>query len=256
MEKSNVFGRNESLVLNAHTFEKIKTVKYNEAMTIRGAIGKTAILLSIVAVSAAWGWLSVLEESPFGLLWAVLSIFGAFIVAAITSVKMQAAPYTAPLYAFLEGFVLGGISAFFEAQYPGIVINAVLLTFGTLLGLLVIYRLSGFCVTARFRAGVLSAMLAILLVYSADILLQLFGVSGMPFIHQSGLIGIGFSLFVVVIAALNLVLDFDLIETGARQGAPKYMEWYSAFGLMVTLIWLYLEVLRLLAILASSSDDH
>jgi uncharacterized YccA/Bax inhibitor family protein len=158
--------------------------------------------------------------------------------------------FTAPIYALLEGLFLGGISAIFEAQYPGIVIQAVSLTFGTLFCLLLAYRSGIIKVTENFKLGVAAATGGIALIYLATLVLGLFGVR-MPFIHESGLIGIGFSLFVVVIAALNLVLDFDFIESGAKSGAPKYMEWYAAFGLMVTLIWLYIEILRLLAKLRS-----
>jgi uncharacterized YccA/Bax inhibitor family protein len=146
----------------------------------------------------------------------------------------------------LEGLAIGGISAFFEAQFPGIVIQAVALTFGTLLCLLLVYKSGIIKVTANFRLGVVAATGGIAVIYLITIVLGLFGIR-MPYIHDSGLIGIGFSLFVVTIAALNLVLDFDFIENGAASGAPKFMEWYAAFGLMVTLIWLYLEILRLLA---------
>jgi uncharacterized YccA/Bax inhibitor family protein len=257
MESSNVFGRNENAALNSRTFQKVAGAKYKEAMTIRGTINKIAILLIIVVISAAGAWLAVAHDMESGWLipWLLLTSGSAFVVGMITCIEMKLAPFTATLYAFLEGSVLGGISAFFEAEYPGLVIQAVFLTFGTLLGLLVVYRASGFRVTTRFRVGVISATFAILLVYAANIFLQVLGLGGLPFIHQTGLTGIGFSLFVVGIAALNLVLDIDLIESGARQGAPKYMEWYSAFGLMVTLIWLYLEVLELLAKIAASNDD-
>jgi uncharacterized YccA/Bax inhibitor family protein len=157
---------------------------------------------------------------------------------------------TGPIYALLEGLFLGGISAIFEARYPGIVIQAVSLTFGTLLVLLVAYTSRVIRPSENFKLGIVAATGGIALIYMASFVLGLFGVS-MPYIHDNGLIGIGFSLFVVVIAALNLVLDFDFIENGASQGAPKYMEWYGAFGLMVTLIWLYIEILRLLAKLRS-----
>jgi uncharacterized YccA/Bax inhibitor family protein len=258
MASSNVFGRNESIVLNSRTFQQIAGAEYEKAMTIRGTVNKTAILLTIVTVSAAWSWLSVTHDAGFGGFspWLLLAMLAAFVVALITSTNKRAAPYTAPMYAFLEGGVLGGLSAIFEAAYPGLVIQVVFLTFGTLLGLLVVYSASGFRVTARFRVGVFSATLAIFLVYLVDLILWLLGVEGPSFIHQSGLMGIGFSLFVVGIAALNLVLDFDLIENGAREGAPRYMEWYAAFGLIVTLIWLYLEVLKFLIRLAASSDDN
>jgi len=146
--------------------------------------------------------------------------------------------------------MLGGISSIFESMYPGIVIQAVALTFGTLFALLFAYKSGLIKATENFKLGVAAATGAIFMIYLATIVLGMFGVS-IPFIHESGLIGIGFSLFVVTIAALNLVLDFDFIETGAETGAPKFMEWYAAFGLMVTLVWLYIEILRLLAKLRS-----
>jgi uncharacterized YccA/Bax inhibitor family protein len=179
-------------------------------------------------------------------IWVLGGAIGGFIVALVTVFKKQWAGVTAPLYALLEGLVLGGISSLLEARYPGIVIQAVGLTFGTLFGLLFAYRSGLIKATENFKLGVVAATGGIALVYLATMLLGFFNIS-MPYIHESGLIGIGFSLFVVVIAALNLVLDFDFIENGAAQGAPKYMEWYAAFGLMVTLIWLYIEILRLLS---------
>jgi uncharacterized YccA/Bax inhibitor family protein len=150
----------------------------------------------------------------------------------------------------LEGLVLGGLSALAEAQFQGIVIQAVALTFGTFLALLLAYKTRLIRATENFKAGVVAATGGILLIYLATIILGFFGVQ-IPLIHQSGLVGIGFSVFVVIIAALNLVLDFDLVEQGAAAGAPKFMEWYAAFGLMVTLIWLYIEILRLLTKLRS-----
>ncbi len=167
-----------------------------------------------------------------------------------TSLKPTWAPITAPLYALIEGFFLGSISAVYEARFNGIVFQAVLLTFGTLFALLFAYRSGMIKATENFKLGVVAATGGIALVYLATIVLGLFGVR-IPFIHDSGLIGIGFSLFVVVVAALNLVLDFDFIESGVEHGAPKHMEWYGAFGLMVTLVWLYIEFLRLLSKLQS-----
>jgi len=257
MAGSKVFGRNESVVLNSRTFQQFRGTEHGEAMSVRGAVDRTGILLAIVMAAAAWSWRSVAHDAGLGGFsgWLVLAMVAALAIGLITSLNKRAAPITAPLYAFFEGIVLGGISAIFEAYYPGLVVQAVLLTFGTLLSLLIVYRASGFRVTARFRVGVASATLAVLLVYAVDLILRRLGMEAPLLIHQSGLIGIGLSLFVVGIAALNLVLDFDLIESGARQAAPKYMEWYAAFGLMVTLIWLYLEVLKLLIRLAASSDD-
>ena len=153
---------------------------------------------------------------------------------------------TTPLYAALEGLALGGISLAFEARYPGIVMNAVGLTFGTLAALLLAYRSGLVRATENFKLGIFAATGGIALLYLVSMVMGFFGKS-IPFIHGSGLIGIGFSVFVVIIASLNLVLDFDFIETASRRGAPKYMEWYGAYGLMVTLVWLYLEILRLLS---------
>jgi uncharacterized YccA/Bax inhibitor family protein len=153
---------------------------------------------------------------------------------------------TAPIYAVLEGLFLGGISAIFEMSYPGIVIQAVALTFGTLFCLLAAYKSRLIKVTENFKLGIVAATGAICLIYLVSIIMGFFGAS-IPMIHSSGPLGIGFSLFVVTIAALNLVLDFDFIERGSEMGAPKYMEWYGAFGLVVTLVWLYIEILRLLS---------
>ena len=165
---------------------------------------------------------------------------GGFVIAMVTVFKKEWSPVTAPLYALVEGFFLGAISAMFNHMYEGIVMQAVLLTFGTLFALLFAYRSGLIKATENFKLGVVAATGGIALVYLASIVLRMFGIN-MPFIHDSGLIGIGFSLFVIVIAALNLVLDFDFIETGVEKGAPRYMEWYGAFGLMVTPVWLYIE---------------
>jgi len=171
---------------------------------------------------------------------------GGFIFAMITIFKKTWAPVTAPVYALLEGLVLGSISAMLELRYPGIAIQAVSITFGTLIVLLLAYRSGLIPVTEKFKLGVVAATGGIALFYLLTMVLGFFGVH-FTSVYGSGPIGIGFSVFVVIIAALNLVLDFDMIETGVRVGAPKYMEWYAAFGLMVTLIWLYFEILRLLS---------
>jgi uncharacterized YccA/Bax inhibitor family protein len=227
-----------------------------ETMSIQGTVNKTLLLLILVCVSAAWIWLrfySIPEPSlatasisP----WMLGGAFGGFAVALVTVFKKSWAGVTAPIYALLEGLLLGGLSAIFEAQYPGIVIQAVGLTFGTLFCLLVAYTSRMIKVTQNFRLGVFAATGGIALFYLASMVLGFFGIH-IPYIHEGGLIGIGFSLFIVVIAALNLVLDFDFIEQAAAQGAPRYMEWYGAFGLIVTLVWLYIEILRLLSKLRS-----
>ena len=177
--------------------------------------------------------------------WIAGGAIGGLIVAIITVFKKHWSYVTAPIYALLEGLMLGGISAMMEAIYPGIVFQAIALTFGVLFSLLFAYKTRLIKVTENFKLGVAAATGGIFLIYLVSWIAGMFG-TGIPYIHESGLIGIGFSLFVVVIAALNLVLDFDFIEKGAENGAPKYMEWYAAFGLMVTLIWLYIEILRLL----------
>jgi len=169
------------------------------------------------------------------------------VLALVTIFKKDWAPVTAPLYALVQGLFLGAVSAIFEARFPGIVLQAVGLTFGTLASLLMAYKSGLIRATENFKLGVVAATGGIVLVYLVNIGMRLLGFEGMGFIHDSGWLGIGFSAFVVVIAALNLVLDFDFIENGVEAGAPKAMEWYGAFGLMVTLIWLYLEILRLLS---------
>lgn len=216
-----------------------------EAMTINGTVGKTAFSLLLILMAASFTW----GQTPNSLIMFGGAI-GGFIVALVTVFKKTWAPVTTPLYAVLEGLFLGGVSSIYEAQFPGIVMNAVTLTLGTLAALLIAYRSGVIKATENFKLGVFAATGGIALVYVGTMLLGLFGVR-MPYIHESGTIGIAFSAFVVVVAALNLVLDFDFIENGAEQRAPKYMEWYAAFGLLVTLIWLYLEMLRLLAKLQS-----
>jgi uncharacterized YccA/Bax inhibitor family protein len=235
--------------LSAKTFTDVpRIVNPAQAMTIQGTVNKTLLMLVLVLIPAVWVWNMFFSSgNPQAIMpWLYGGVIGGFIVAILTIFKKQWAPVTAPLYAVLEGLAIGGISAFFEAQFPGIVIQAVALTFGTLLCLLFVYKSGIIKVTENFKMGVVAATGGIALIYVITIVLGFFGIR-MPYIHESGTIGIIFSLVVVIIAALNLVLDFDFIEQGAATGAPKFMEWYAAFGLMVTLIWLYLEILRLLA---------
>ena len=220
-------------------------------MTLNGTVNKTALLLVLTLAGALFTWSQFSAALAAGNPGAVMpyvwgGVIGGFIVALVTIFKKQWAPITAPLYAVLEGLFLGAVSAMFELRFPGIVMQAVGLTFGTLAALLMAYRSGLIKATENFKLGVVAATGGIAVVYLISIVMNMFG-SGIPLIHESGIVGIGFSLFVVVIAAMNLVLDFDFIETGVEQGAPKYMEWYGAFGLMVTLVWLYLEFLRLLA---------
>ncbi len=223
-------------------------------MTLNGTVNKTAVLLVLTMLTAAFAWTQAL--TPQGELAPGFSVYvwggaiGGFVVAMVTVFKKTWAPVTAPLYALVEGFFLGAISAMYNHLYEGIVLQAVMLTFGTLFAMLMAYRSGLIKATENFKLGVVAATGGIMLVYLATIVLQMFG-KNIPMIHDNGIVGIGFSLFVIVIAAMNLVLDFDFIETGVEQRAPKYMEWYGAFGLMVTLVWLYIEFLRLLAKLQS-----
>lgn len=246
-------GRTANPALNSKTFTKYeKTAIGDRVMTINGTVNKTGIMLFLLVVTASWTWNKFFETGDTGAImpWMIGGAIGGLIVAMITVFKQEWSPVTAPVYALLEGLFLGGLSATLESYYPGIVMQAVGLTFGTLFALLLAYRSGLIKVTENFKLGVVAATGGIFVIYFLSFMLGMFGVN-MPYIHESGLFGIGFSLFVIVIAALNLVLDFDFIEKGAESGAPKYMEWYAAFGLMVTLIWLYIEILRLLVKLNS-----
>jgi uncharacterized YccA/Bax inhibitor family protein len=244
--------------LNGNTFENLPGIRYGGVldettrMTLDGTVNKTGILLLCAVATAVWTWHSFLESrDPADVApQMILGLFGGFIVALVTTFKKEWSPVTAPIYALLEGLVLGGISAFMDLRYPGIAIQAVGLTFGTLLVLLLAYRSGLIPVTQKFRMGVVAATGGIAVFYLLSLLLGFFGFH-FTAINGNGVIGIGFSLIVVAVAALNLVLDFDFIERGVECGAPKYMEWYGAFGIIVTLVWLYLEIIRLLSKLRS-----
>ena len=209
-----------------------------EVMTLDGTVNKTGILLTLCVGGAYFGW-----NSP-GLV--IPSILIGLVIAIFTIFRPKNSPYTAPAYAAIEGIALGGITMIFETQYPGIGIQAIGLTFGILASLLFCYKSGIIKPTENFRLMIFAGTMGIFILYLVSFIMRFFGIS-IGFIHSNGLFGIGFSLFVVAIAALNLVLDFDFIEEGAEKGMPKYLEWYGAFSLMVTLIWLYLEILRLLA---------
>ena len=247
-----MFGRSGNPALSDTTFRS-EGRAVGESMTLQGTVNKTGILLGILVLTAVYTWnLFFQTGNPAAVMpIAIGGAIGGFVLALITIFKKAWSPYTAPIYAALEGLFLGGISAIFEYQYPGIVIQATGLTLGTLASLLVLYKLGIIKPTENFRLMIVSATMGIAVLYLISMIMHVFGSSGIGFIHSNGLFGIGFSLFVVAIAALNLVLDFDFIEQGSELGAPKYMEWFGAFSLMVTLIWLYLEMLRLLAKLRS-----
>lgn len=241
--------RSGNPALTANTFTSDRVAPGVESMTLAGTVNKTALSLAILTLAAGYVWGRGPENPRLGM-WVLVSSIAGLVVMLATVYKHAWAPYTTPLYAVLEGVVLGGVSVLANAAYPGIVVQAVFLTFGTLGALLVAYRSGLIQVTQNFRLGVVAATGGIFLVYVVSLALSFFGVS-VPVIHSNGLIGILFSIGVVVLAALNLVLDFDFIEQGVTRGAPKYMEWYGAFGLLVTLVWLYLEILRLLSKLQS-----
>jgi uncharacterized YccA/Bax inhibitor family protein len=237
------FGRSGNPALAETSFRGLAGTGEG-VMTLEGTVHKTGLSLLILLVGAAITW-NLGQPGLRGLL-VLGGAIGGLVLALVISFKKTAAPYLTPVYAFLEGLLLGGISAMYQAQYQGIVIIAVGLTLGTMAALLAAYSARLIRATENFKLGVFAATGGVALLYLVSMVMGMFG-ARIPYIHESGLIGIGFSLVVVVIAALNLVLDFDFIERGAAAGAPKYMEWYGAFGLLVTLIWLYLEMLRLLS---------
>jgi len=241
--------------LGEDTFRRFSSGQYGglidatSRMTLNGTVNKTGILLLCALATAAWTWKGFMDtRDPSAVsLQLLLGLFGGLIFAFVTIFKKEWSPVTAPVYALLEGMVLGGLSAIMEVRYPGIAFQAVGLTFGTLFAMLMVYRSGLIRVTDKFRAGMFAATGGIFLFYLAQMVLGFFHVSFFGSVWGSGVVGIGFSLIVVAIAALNLVLDFDFIERGVASGAPKYMEWYGGFGIMVTLVWLYIEILRLLS---------
>ncbi len=240
--------------LSNKTFQDFANARYGGAldlsdrMTLGGTVNKTGLLLVLAAATAAWVWHLFMQSRDMADVapYLMVGVIGGFIVALITTFKRDWAPVTAPMYALLEGLALGGISAIFDFRYPGIAIQAVGLTFGTLFALLMVYSTGIIKVTNKLRIGIIAATGGIALFYFLEIVLSFFGIRFLA-VNSGGPIGIIFSLFVVAIAALNLVLDFDFVERGVAYGAPRYMEWYSAFGIMVTLVWLYIEILSLLS---------
>jgi len=227
--------------LSEKTFQEVdQAVPADGAMTISGTVNKTGVLFLILLLGASISWSAPSTGLIFG------GAIGGFIVAMVTIFKKEWSPITAPIYAALEGLFLGGISLMFEQAYNGIVYNAVFLTLGVFAAMLIVYRSGLIQVTRKFRMGVVAATGGIALVYFASIILSFFGIH-LSLIEGSGLMGIGFSLVIVGVAALNLVLDFDMIEKGVQARAPQYFEWYASFGLMITLVWLYIEILRLLS---------
>ena len=239
--------RTANPALKERTFTDIRAAAGEPAMTLQGTATKSLLLVLLTVFSASFTWNAVASGNVGILLPATLiGGIGGFIVALITVFKPKLSPYTGPIYAALEGLLLGGVSAMYNARFAGLPAQAVALTFGVFIALLIVYRTGLIRATENFRLGVVAATGGIMVMYLISFVLGFFGVR-MSFLHDSSPLSIGISLVIVVVAALNLVLDFDFIEKGVEHRAPKYMEWYAAFGLLVTLVWLYLEMLRLLA---------
>ncbi len=233
--------RSANPALNKNTFAGFGTAVAGNTMSITGTVNKTALLLGCVLLTAFYSWSN---PQTVGLI--PIGAIGGLVFALITIFKKEWAHITAPLYGLFEGLFLGTLSLLYERSFPGIVINAVMLTFGTLITLLIAYRSGIIKPTENFKLGVAAATGGICIAYFATFIFSMFGIP-MTFMHSSSPLGIGISVVIVIVAAMNLVLDFDFIEQGAQRGIPKYMEWYAAFGLMVTLIWLYIEILHLLS---------
>ena len=240
--------RSANPALNSKTFSSTRNISNEQPMTIDGTVNKTALSLLLLMTSAIYTW----NNLELSFIYFLPIIISTFVLLLITIFNKRAAPYTVPIYCLLEGGLLGGISAWADVMYPGIANQAICLTFGNLAALLMLYKSKLIAVTDNFRLGIFAATFGIFIVYMLNILLSsLFEISFAESLFSNDLPAILFSVFVVGIASLNLVLDFDFIEQGANQGAPKYMEWYGAFGLMITLIWLYIEILNLLMKLRS-----
>ena len=231
--------------LNSNTFKNINkkdSLFLNEGMTIKGTVDKTALALCLLLISAYYSF----SQANFTLM-ALAGIIGCFLFLTLIF-KKSWAPFIVPLYSISQGFVVGGVSYFYNSQYEGIVLQSVLLTILVLFSMLFAYRSKIIKPTQNFKLAIFSSIMAIFVLYVIGFFMGLFG-TGLSILdpRNSSLASIGASVFIVAIGAFSLVIDFDFIEEGAEKGAPKYMEWYGAFGLLVTLIWLYFEILRLVA---------
>jgi len=239
--------------LNTKIFQDAIVVPGADTMTERGTLNKFFFLFLMVMASATFTWKAFYDGKNV-MPWMLGAAIGGLVIALIMSFKRTLSPWLAPAYGLMEGVFVGGISAVynnaFEKTAPGIVMQAVLLTFGAVIAMFLLYRFKIIKATEKFKSVIFTATAGIAIFYLLAIVLRMFHID-IAFIHEGSTIGIVFSLVVVVVAALNLILDFDMIEQGAKQGAPKYMEWYGAFALLVTIVWLYLEILRLLAKMSS-----
>jgi uncharacterized YccA/Bax inhibitor family protein len=220
------------------------------AMTVKGALQKFGFLLIMVLGTAFYSWKQFAEGGAVtGMMWT--GMIGGAVVALVIIFKQEWSGYLAPVYALLQGLFLGAISAMYNEAFaeraPNLVINAVGLTFGVAVAMYLLYSFRIIKATEKFKSIIITATVGIAVFYLIVMVLRMFGFNNMPFLHEGSTMGIVFSLIVTAVAALNLILDFDMIERGSEMGAPKYMEWYGAFGLLVTIVWLYLEILRLLS---------
>jgi uncharacterized YccA/Bax inhibitor family protein len=239
--------RSGNPVLPNSTFTDVSQRGSSRPMTLSGVINRSTLLLLLVAgmATGVWTYSSSHPSAIYPMV--MVGTLGGFVVAMVTTFKRDWAPVTAPIYAVLQGVFIGGISLVMEQRFPGLVLQAVLLTFGVMFALLAAYQSRIIRPSETFKSVIVGATFGIVVVYLISMVAQLFFHTEIPLINGSGPMGIAFSLVVVGIAALNLVLDFDFIENGVAAGAPKWMEWYAAFGLTVTLVWLYIEILRLLS---------
>ena len=242
--------------LGEKIFKKSIETQYAETMTERGTLNKFGLMLILLVAAASFTWKAAAEgKNVIG--WMIGGAIVGLILVLIISFKPQFSGYLAPIYALAEGVFLGAISAYYNDAFaekaPGIVMQAVGITFGIVIAMFALYRFGIIKATQKFKAIVFTATAGIAMFYVIAMVLRMFNIQ-MPLIHESSTFGIIFSLVVVGIASLNLIMDFDMIEQGVAMGAPKYMEWYGAFGLMVTIVWLYIEVLRLLSKFAGKKD--
>lgn len=235
--------------LSEKRFQNTVITHDGEVMTERGTLNKFFFLFIMVMASASFTW-SAFYQGKDVKPWMIGGAIGGLIVAIIMAFKPKWAQYLAPAYGLLEGVFIGAISALYNQAFaqsaPGIIMQAVVLTFGTVIAMFILYRTGVIKATERFKSIVITATMGIAIFYLLAMVMRMFGVD-IAFLHEGSMLGIGISLFIVGIAALNLILDFDMIQKGSEMGAPKYMEWYGAFGLMVTIVWLYIEMLRLLS---------
>lgn len=245
MSRKSSFFKSSNPVMNEKILQQSTgtMVHGGQTMTVSGAVNKTLFLTAILLFTTVF---SYVNPNPI-LMWG--GAIGGFIVVMISVFKPQYSNITAPIYAGLEGLFVGGISAMYAAMYNGIIFQAVTVTMAILFVMLFLYKSGIIKVTKSFRTGVIMATGAVFLVYLVSMVLGMFGIN-VPFLHEGGMMGIGISVVIIGIASMNLLLDFDNFEKGEEYGAPAYMEWFYAMGLLVTLVWLYLEVLRLISMLS------